>query len=70
MKQIILSLIAFIDASLNACMAKDIETSETRNVKGFTAIYVDGVSTINFTQGDDWACRLGVPRGRTRGGSG
>ena len=33
MKQIILSLIAFIGASLNACMAKDIETSETRNLR-------------------------------------
>ena len=58
MKQIILSLIAFIGAILNACMAKDIETSETRNLSGYTSIHIDGVSTINFTQGDDWACRV------------
>ena len=34
MKQIILSLIVLLGASLNACMAKDNQTSETRNISG------------------------------------
>ena len=58
MKQIIISLIAFIGASLTACMAKDNEISETRNVTGFTAIHIDGVATVCFTQGDTYSCRV------------
>ena len=58
MKQIILSLIAFIGASLNACMAKDIETSETRNLSGYTSIHIDGVATVCFTQSDTYSCRI------------
>ena len=58
MKQIILSLIAFIGASLNACMAKDIETSETRNLSGYTSIHIDGVATVRFTQSDTYSCRI------------
>ena len=58
MKQIILSLITFIGASLNACMAKDIETSETRNLSGYTSIHIDGVATVCFTQSDTYSCRI------------
>lgn len=58
MKQIILSLIAFIGASLNACMAKDIETSETRDISGYTSIHIDGVATVCFTQSDTYSCRI------------
>lgn len=58
MKQIILSLIVLLGASLNACMAKDNQTSETRDISGYTAIHIDGVATVRFTQGDTWACRV------------
>lgn len=58
MKQIIISLIILIGASLTACMAKDNETSETRNVKGFTAIHIDGVASVRFTQSDTYSCRV------------
>ena len=58
MKQIILSLIVLLGASLNACMAKDIETSETRNLSGYTSIHIDGVATVRFTQSDTYSCRI------------
>ena len=58
MKQIILSLIVLLGASLNACMAKDNQTSETRNISGYTSIRIDGVATVRFTQGDTWSCRI------------
>lgn len=58
MKQIILSLIVLLGASLNACMAKDNQTSETRDISGYTAVHIDGVATVRFTQGDTWACRV------------
>ena len=58
MKQIILSLIVLLGASLNACMAKDNQTSETRNISGYTSIRIDGVATVRFAQSDTWSCRI------------
>ena len=58
MKQIIISLIAFIGASLTACMAKDNEISETRDINGYTSIHINGVATVCFTQGDTYSCRI------------
>ena len=58
MKQIILSLIVLLGASLNACMAKDNQTSETRDISGYTSIRIDGVATVRFAQSDTWSCRI------------
>lgn len=57
MKQIILSLIACVSISLTNCLA-DNRTVETRNATGYSAIRVDGVASIRFTQSDTYSCRV------------